>query len=142
MPEKMVNYWVRRKTMKKLIVIALCLVANFSFGYKIGPRSTDDGLAIATWRARDNELAEEKRVLEVEIGRIVGTLTYSKPNRIARNRLLRQLSAKKAKLRANINKRIAHLNRGRRLRIPDTMRTPGNPDWAMSSLQYELKRAR
>ena len=126
--------------MTKFLAIALCVLVQVAFGYKIGPRSTNDGLAISTWTARNNELAEEARVLEVEIGRIVGTLTYSKPNRITRNRLLRQLNATKAKLRANINKRIAHLKRGRSLRIPGTARTPGNPDWAMSSLQYELKR--
>lgn len=128
--------------MKKMIVIALCLVANLSFGYKMGPRSTNDGLAISTWNARNEELAEEGRVLSVEIQRIADTLTYSKPNRTARAALLRQMGVKKAKLRANIQKRIAHLNRGRRLKIPGTARTPGCPDYAMSSLMYEMKRAR
>lgn len=52
--------------MKKVIVIALCLAANFSFGYKIGPRSTTDSLAITTWTARNEQLAEEGRVAGCE----------------------------------------------------------------------------
>lgn len=128
--------------MKKILAIALCVLVQASFGYKMGPRSTTDGLAISTWSARNEQLAEEGRVLSIEIQRITDTLAYSKPNRMTRAALLRQLGAKKAKLRANIQKRIAHLNRGRRLRIPGTRREPGCPDYAMSSLQYEMKRAR
>lgn len=128
--------------MKKLIVIALCLVSNFTFGYKIGPKDTTDRLVIETWSARSSELAEEGRVLYVEIRGIENALVYSKPNRSKRAALLRQIRAKKAKLRANISKRIGHLNKGRRLRIPGLRRTPGNPDYAMSGLLDELKRAR
>ena len=56
--------------MQKMIVIALCLVANFTFGYKIGPRSTTDSLVISTWRAKNEALAEEGRVIAVEIQKI------------------------------------------------------------------------
>ena len=125
-----------------MIVIALCLVANLSFGYKIGPKDTTDRLVISTWEAKAAELAEEGRVLYVEIRGIENALVYSKPNRSKRAALLRQMRAKKAKLRANISKRIGHLNKGRRLRIPGLRRTPGNPDYAMSGLLDELKRAR
>ena len=128
--------------MKKLILIALCLVANFSFGYHRGPRSTTDSLAITTWTARNEQLAEEGRLLYVDIGRLTNALVYSKPNRRTRAAILRQIRAKKAKLRENISKRIAHLNKGRRLRIPGIRREPGNPDYAMSYLLDEMKRAR
>lgn len=128
--------------MKKLIVIALCLVFNFTFGYKIGPKDTTDRLVIETWSTRSAELAEEGRVLYVEIHRMENALVYSKPNRSKRASILRQIRAKKAKLRANISKRIAHLNKGRRLRIPGLRRTPGGPDYAMTGLLDELKRAR
>ena len=128
--------------MKRLFVIALCVLVHAAFGYKIGPRSTTDSLAITTWTARNEQLAEEGRVLSIEIQRITDTLAYSKPNRMTRAALLRQLSAMKAKLRANFQKRIAHLNRGRRLRIPGTRREPGCPDYAMSSLLDGMKRLR
>lgn len=128
--------------MQKLIVIALCVLVQATFGYKIGPKDTTDRLAIATWSARYEELAEEGRVLYVDIERLTNALVYSKPNRSKRASILRQIRAKKAKLRTNISKRIWHLNKGRRLRIPGTRREPGNPDYAMSSLLYEMKRAR
>lgn len=128
--------------MKKLLVIALCVLVQAAFGYKIGPRSTNDKLVIATWSARASELAEEGRVLYVDIERLTNALVYSKPNRSKRASILRQIRAKKAKLRENISKRIWHLNKGRRLRIPGTIREPGCPDYAMSSLRDEMKRAR
>ena len=128
--------------MKKILAIALCVLVHAAFGYKMGPRSTTDSLAITTWTARNEELAEEGRVLSIEIQRITDTLAYSKPNRRTRAALLQQLRAKKAKLRANFQKRIAHLNRGRRLRIPGTRREPGCPDYAMSSLLDGMKRLR
>lgn len=128
--------------MKKLIAIALCVLVQATFGYKIGPRDTTDKLVIATWGARSQELAEEGRVLYVEIHRMENALVYSKPNRSKRAAILRQIRAKKAKLRENISKRIAHLNKGRRLRIPGLRRTPGGPDYAMTYLLDEMKRAR
>ena len=128
--------------MKKLIAIALCVLVHAAFGYKIGPRDTNDKLVIATWGARSQELAEEGRLLYVDIGRLTNALVYSKPNRRTRAAILRQIRAKKAKLRENISKRISHFNRGRRLRIPGTRREPGCPDYAMSSLLDEMKRAR
>ena len=127
---------------KMMIVIALCLVANLSFGYKMGPRSTTDSLVISTWRAKKEALAEEGRVIAVEIQKIESQLVYSKPNRRTRAVLLRQLRVNEAKLRANFQKRIGHLNRGRRLRIPGTRKEPGCPDYAMSSLLNGMKRAR
>lgn len=128
--------------MKKLLAIALCVLVQATFGYKIGPKDTTDRLVISTWGAKAAELAEEGRVLYVEILGIENALVYSKPNRSKRAALLRQIRAKKAKLRTNISKRIAHLNKGRRLRIPGIRREPGNPDYAMSGLLDELKRAR
>ena len=133
---------MEKTEMKKLLTIALCVLVQATFGYKIGPRDTNDKLVIATWGARSQELAEEGRVLYVEINRMENALVYSKPNRSKRAAILRQIRAKKAKLRENISKRIAHLNKGRRLRIPGIRREPGNPDYAMSYLLDEMKRAR
>lgn len=128
--------------MKKLLAIALCVLVQATFGYKIGPKDTTDRLVISTWGAKAAELAEEGRALYVDIERLTNSMVYSKPNRSKRAAILRQIRAKKAKLRTNISKRIAHLNKGRRLRIPGLRRTPGGPDYAMTGLLDELKRAR
>jgi hypothetical protein len=128
--------------MKKLIVIALCVLVQASFGYHRGPRATRDTLAIKTWRVKMEQLDNQIWALAHELSRIDGQIASLRAaNKKPNSSLFRQRGVVKSKMLSAYNRKLSHLRRGSAMKIPGTYAEHGLTS-PVVRLQWEINRVR